>query len=731
MVTQKTAKNLKELVKIVELLVIFLLFLFILLPSANAQVVCDLGALSSFPPTPYQNAYLKFDGKGDYLKSNDIDALEFDTVTTESFEINARVKVERSFASQLILGKYMAKGWMIGYHVNEYGYISINFNSDWKNIYYLGTDTSWHDYKVTYSRSSKTLSMYVDGELTYTYFNFTYGNIQNISAFSVGNVGFFANYGSGSINLHTGWFKGGVDYVRISSNNVNIVNYDFNECAGQFTKDSASYSISDRTIPGEQSCGARHMMLGYYPSSDSCDPEWIRDDIERHTNYSSLGSGIRNIRTDGSYQETVPTTGYGLTQWNNYLVACGVFTEAGGAPAKNIAKWDGASWSAIGNGFNYEPSQVAVYRNELYAVGFFDTALGFGYTKHIAKWDGTAWRSLGAGLDDVGMTMVVYNDELIVGGFFTAAGSVYSPKVAKWNGAEWLPMGLGMSGPVYALCVYNGELYAGGNFVYSGEVTCRGIAKWSGSSWKSVGVGMIGGDKTIRTLKVYNGELYAGGSFIYMNNVMCYNIAKLNGQTWSAVENGVKGYGCTSSQGYVTDMEVLNNELYAIGLFTSIGSISANKIARWNGQSWCSLEYGIDLYPRDIQAYNNSLVITGDLQSVSGRSYNNIVKYTPENLTNTGNNNSLPKSFGLEQNYPNPFNPSTNIKYSVSANGSAVNITVYDIQGRVVSELVNKVHNAGSYEISFNGAQLASGIYLYTMSVNGNRLSAKKMLMIK
>lgn len=726
----KTTQKFKDWLQIVELLILFILFLFILLPSAEAQI-CDLSTQQSFPPTPYVNAYLKFDGTGDYLKTNDIDALEFDTTTTESFEISARIKVERAFTPQYILGKYYSKGWMIGYHTNESGYMSINMSTGWKNIFYLGADTSWHEYRIIYNRASKTLNTYVDGSLTNTYANFYYGDIQNTSAFSVGNVGFFANYGPQSINVPNVWFKGSVDYIKVSANSQYIINYDYNECAGQFTKDSASYTISDRTIPGETSCGAKHMMLGFYPCADTCDPEWVRDDVERNTNFSPLGEGLRSIVYEGSNQLTVPSQASGITEWNNNLVVCGAFNEAGGVPVKNIAKWNGSVWSSIGNGFNYEPQHVIVYRNELYAAGFFDTAIGFGETRHIARWDGTAWKPLGIGLDDAAVTMTVYNDELIVAGFFTAAGEVYSPKVAKWNGSEWSAMSVGMSGPVYTLCVYNGELYAGGSFTYASDVTCRGLAKWSGSSWKPVGTGAIGGDKTVRTLKVFNGELYAGGSFIYMNNVTCYNIAKYNGTVWSSLGEGVKGYSCTSSQGYLTDLEVFNNELYATGLFTKIGSIAANKIAKWNGSNWCSLEYGVDLYPRDMHVYDNSLVIAGDLQSASGRTYNNIVRYTPESLTGTGNNNITPQSFKLEQNYPNPFNPSTIIKYSVASNGSKIKIGVYDIQGRFVAELVNQSLNAGSYEVSFNGAGLSSGVYLYSMVVDGKLLVTKKMLMIK
>jgi hypothetical protein len=333
------------------------------------------------------------------------------------------------------------------------------------------------------------------------------------------------------------------------------------------------------------------------------------------------------------------------------------------------------------------------------------------------------------------MTMIIYNGELIAGGYFISSGEVYSPGIARWDGEEWHAMGpqtsLGMSGPVLALCVYNGELYAGGNFQYAGGTICNGIAKWTGSTWQSVGIGMSGGEQTIRALKVYNGELYAGGSFLYMNGTYCLNIAKYNGISWSSV-GGATGYSCSSSNGYVTDMEIYNDELYNIGLFTKIGSISANKIAKWNGSSWCSVEYGIDLAPRDLELFGGSLIVCGDLKSISGNAYNNIARYTSGTFTGI-NHHQQPASYSLSQNYPNPFNPATTIKYQIPVQ-SLVNIKVFDVTGREVSVLINEVKTAGEYSVSFNGAGLSSGVYFYRLDANSDEKNVtviKKMVLIK
>ncbi|GMU95361.1 T9SS type A sorting domain-containing protein [Ignavibacterium album] len=86
-------------------------------------------------------------------------------------------------------------------------------------------------------------------------------------------------------------------------------------------------------------------------------------------------------------------------------------------------------------------------------------------------------------------------------------------------------------------------------------------------------------------------------------------------------------------------------------------------------------------------------------------------------------------TFDLAQNYPNPFNPSTNIKYSI-AERSNVTIKVYDMLGSEVATLVNQVQDAGTHNVVFNASNLASGMYVYTITA-GNFTATKKMMLLK
>ncbi len=93
----------------------------------------------------------------------------------------------------------------------------------------------------------------------------------------------------------------------------------------------------------------------------------------------------------------------------------------------------------------------------------------------------------------------------------------------------------------------------------------------------------------------------------------------------------------------------------------------------------------------------------------------------------------MPDGFELMQNYPNPFNPSTKIRFTVpaGANRQLVKIVVYDAVGKEVGLIANKYFSPGIYENEFRSDGLPSGLYLYSMYVDGQLSGVKKMMAIK
>jgi hypothetical protein len=91
----------------------------------------------------------------------------------------------------------------------------------------------------------------------------------------------------------------------------------------------------------------------------------------------------------------------------------------------------------------------------------------------------------------------------------------------------------------------------------------------------------------------------------------------------------------------------------------------------------------------------------------------------------------VPTRFRLEQNYPNPFNPKTKIKFDIAAKSVGQTfLSVYDIRGREIQTLVNEELNPGTYEVTFDGNNFASGVYFYQLRT-GDFVETKKLILLK
>jgi len=89
----------------------------------------------------------------------------------------------------------------------------------------------------------------------------------------------------------------------------------------------------------------------------------------------------------------------------------------------------------------------------------------------------------------------------------------------------------------------------------------------------------------------------------------------------------------------------------------------------------------------------------------------------------------IPSDFALNQNYPNPFNPATVIQYDLPESAD-VRLDVYSIEGRLIASLVNETQQAGQHQVTFQGDNLASGIYIYRLQA-GSYVSTKRMTLVK
>ena len=123
-----------------------------------------------------------------------------------------------------------------------------------------------------------------------------------------------------------------------------------------------------------------------------------------------------------------------------------------------------------------------------------------------------------------------------------------------------------------------------------------------------------------------------------------------------------------------------------------------------------------------------------DMQGYTGDDYPGTSNFCIKALTNDysgiGQNEIEPESFELYQNYPNPFNPETLIAYALNKDAS-IELSVYNLKGEKVSVLVNGNVSAGIHKVNFNAENLTSGVYYYSLHINGKTEAVKKMLLVR
>jgi hypothetical protein len=188
---------------------------------------------------------------------------------------------------------------------------------------------------------------------------------------------------------------------------------------------------------------------------------------------SAGGVAVNNIaRWNGSAWSAVGTgiagEVYSLVVFNDgggdALYVGGNFSSAGGVPANDVARWNGTTWSALGTGLNSHAEVLGVSREgagttkALYAGGFFNVA-GSATAWRVAKWDGSTWTALGDGINKgvivnvAPYSMSEYDDgsgpALYVGGEFTVAGGWDARSIARWRcwpASVWVDLGYSLPG---------------------------------------------------------------------------------------------------------------------------------------------------------------------------------------------------------------------------------------------------------------------------------------------
>ncbi len=465
--------------------------------------------------------------------------------------------------------------------------------------------------------------------------------------------------------------------------------------------------------------------------------------------WSGMGSGIGPMQYSDQIGYHVKSLGWD----GSNVYAGGNFKTAGDDSIKCLVKLENNQWISVGQSEfkninpNYEVSvnKINFNNNKLYAAGRFDS-IGNIYARNIAVWDGSSWSSLNGGVGDKDIAgigkitaMHIANGNIFVGGSFNEAGNTTVRNAAVWNGTNWDSVGGGVfPAAVDAITHIGNYIYFGGGFSSAGNqsvVQVNMIAKWDGSSWSDVGGGVSQGNNQtwVHALAVTsNGDLIVGGEFTMAGSVPANNIARWDGANWYPLGNGIDGI--------VYSIYCNGNDIYAGGTFYQAGNDSIQGIAKWDGSNWQPLGSGIPIEQSfstitkvlDIIGTTDGIYAGGQLKH-AGKNYSNEIALWSDFVLNVNDeqnkNIKLPDSFSLSQNYPNPFNPSTNIGFRISEFGF-VTLKVYNILGKEITTLVSTELSPGSYNVKWNASNYPSGIYFYKITAD-KYSQTRKMILLK
>lgn len=269
-----------------------------------------------------------------------------------------------------------------------------------------------------------------------------------------------------------------------------------------------------------------------------------------------------------------------------------------------LAMWDGLAWTTI-PGIAY-PGITALALlddgsgngNALYVGGDFELP-PLPLAWRVARWDGASWTTLGE-TDELIGALAIHDDGggpmLYCAGRFNSVDGVPTGVVARRNGSIWQAVGSpALVGYANALIVHDdghgSALYVGGSSLGN----LHQVLRWNGAQWGPVGLSLDNGEVlSFATFDDGGGDaLYATGRFARAGTLVVNSIARWNGTAWSGLASGLifgtaptqvlgSGYSLVAS----ADRASGAPELVVSGSFTTSGGLPATNVARWRGCSF-------------------------------------------------------------------------------------------------------------------------------------------------
>jgi hypothetical protein len=178
-------------------------------------------------------------------------------------------------------------------------------------------------------------------------------------------------------------------------------------------------------------------------------------------------------------------------------------------------------------------------------------------------------------------------------------------------------------------------------------------------------------------------------------------VSAIDIDTFFTTPNNMQWVCLLSDTGSLTEAGVLHEVTLNFGVGSTNGTYPIGYVVTVNSgnmMDWINADDVDDVYAGVDTSFNHMVEVVGGTANID--------------------ENGLPTKYWLSQNYPNPFNPETTIDFQTDAD-SHVNISIFDINGNLVQELVNEWTESGSHRVKFSGHSIPSGIYFYKMTTKG------------
>ncbi|MCI0449851.1 MAG: T9SS type A sorting domain-containing protein [Chlorobi bacterium] len=387
---------------------------------------------------------------------------------------------------------------------------------------------------------------------------------------------------------------------------------------------------------------------------------------------------------------------------------------------------------------------------------------------------------------------VNYVQDIYISGGIVYAATANNGVYKSTDGTlSWVQISSGLNNPQALQCV---QVISNGGSLYAATFDGIYKSTNFGANWIKKSTGIIIGNganyEFCESIFEHNNNLFTGAytglyrstnggeSWLATNitgmHIWAKNFTLHNGTIFAARETGNQPNGYFSTDNGITWNSLSSISVPSITFFSEPGKLFAGTIhGAWlstnNGSSWLerSNGYSPDPYTSSFVRVNAVLVSSlkfggsgiykstndGILWENFGQGlpflsnidklviFNNkilaatsggIYQRNASEVTGiTQISTEIPASFSLSQNYPNPFNPVTKIRFELPAGvARRVALTVFDALGKETASLVNEQLTPGTYEVSFNGSDLTSGAYFYSLQA-GEFTETKKMILVK